>query len=147
MEVERIALREIVRFQNEKKLSSREFDLDVETLNVLEELLEARGVNDRNVAFDLLGDLKNRVDEEFRAGRQHPVEEDDIIDAFADIIVFSVGAFMKKKYIPELVLQETAKEVNSRIGTIVNGKFIKDTSKKAMALRYKAQYGKAKLLV
>jgi len=51
---------------------------------------------------------------------------------------------MKLGYEPECVLNEVAKEINSRVGSIIDGKFIKDKSPEARAKWYKADYEKCK---
>jgi hypothetical protein len=73
-----------------------------------------------------------------------PTEEDQV-DAFADITVFATGDIMKLGYNPEKVLCEVGKEINSRTGEIVNGKFQKYKTPEAMALWYKADFSDCKL--
>jgi predicted HAD superfamily Cof-like phosphohydrolase len=68
--------------------------------------------------------------------------KDAPVDGFADIIVFSVGAIIKMGYEPKCVLAETLKEINSRTGKIIDGKFIKDTSEEAKKRWYKADHSK-----
>jgi len=64
----------------------------------------------------------------------------DVVDSICDIAVFSVTELQKLNIDPELALLETSKEINSRSGTLVNGKFEKDLSDEARALWYKADY-------
>ena len=73
------------------------------------------------------------------------IEKDNVVDAYSDVIVFAVGALMKLGYDPEKALLETAKEINSRVGEMVDGKFEKDLSPEAKTNWYKADYSKASL--
>jgi hypothetical protein len=61
-------------------------------------------------------------------------EEEDRIDAMADIIVFAVGYIAKLGLSPELVLNECLKHIESRKGYFDEdeGKFIKTTPKEDM---------------
>lgn len=61
---------------------------------------------------------------------------EEIVDAFADIIVFSTGAIIKNGYNPEKVMDEVLKEIESRSGKIIDGKFVKDLNVKT----YKANF-------
>jgi hypothetical protein len=54
----------------------------------------------------------------------------------ADIIVFASGAIAKSGYNPSLVMEEVYKEINSRKGTLVEGKFVKDPN----IVPYKADF-------
>lgn len=67
--------------------------------------------------------------------------EEEAIDAFADLIVFSVGAMWKLGYDPTEAMKETLKEINSRGGSFDSeiGKWVKKKSGR----EYKAQYSKA----
>jgi len=51
---------------------------------------------------------------------------------------------MKLGYHPGMVLEEISKEINSRVGEMVEGKFTKDTSEEAKANWYKADFTKCK---
>ena len=71
----------------------------------------------------------------------------EMIDALADIVVFSCTELVKLGYNPDKVLQETYKEINSRIGSwnTADDKWKKDTSPEAKAKWYKANYENCKL--
>ena len=71
--------------------------------------------------------------------------DNEKVDAYCDIVVFAIGAILKLGYVPELALLETAKEINSRVGSMVNGKFEKDLSEEAKANCYKAKYDECKI--
>ena len=118
------AIDEIVRFQKERGLDKKEFSIENEMTNIIEELLEANGyiVDDRDK-------LKSILSSNFKVFNIFKKKEDfndtDIVDAFGDIIVFCIGAIMKLGYNPKCVLSEISKEINSRGGEFKNGKFIK----------------------
>lgn len=140
-------INEILRFQTDRKLHEREYDWEVEAINIVEELIEATGVNDRNVAVLAVGDMKLRITEKFDQGLVSIPTRHEQVDAFADVIVFAVGAIAKLGYNPESVLEEVSKEINSRTGTIIDGKFTKDKSVEAKALWYKANFSSCELIV
>jgi len=138
-----IAISEIVRYQTDRKLDRNKYDAINEHGNIVEELLESVGLD---VPKENRPKLKEKwvvfVDETLeeniaRAG------EDDNIDAYCDVIVFAIGAIMKLGYDPEKALLEAGKEINSREGVMVDGKFEKDLSDSAKAKWYKANYSLA----
>jgi len=130
-------INEIIRFQKDRLLDKQEFNFETEVLHILEELVEMIGYESlyaREKAKTVFQHFKNH---------EH-VEEEKLVDAFADIVVFSVGSIMKLGYDPKCVLNEVSKEINSRVGSIVDGKFVKNKSQEARAKWYKAQYFKCK---
>ena len=139
------ALQVITRFQTDRALDQKEFDWSVEATNVVEELLEAIGVNDRNVALLSVGDMQLRINEKVQMGLVMAPSIEDQVDAFADVIIFACGALTKLGYDPEKTLTEVAKEINSREGSMKDGKFVKDKSPKAKAKWYKANFSECKL--
>jgi len=138
-----MAIAELKRFQTDRNLQTMPFDVVNESANIVEELLEAQGLDvaksDRPLLkAEFIG---------FVAGAENfttPIEVDSV-DAFADIIVFAVGALMKMGYEPDDVLMEASKEINSRVGEMVDGKFEKDLSNEAQSNWYKADYTNCKL--
>ena len=118
--------------------------------NIVEELLESVGLDvpkenrpELKEAFDAF--VNKMYDDEIAidVNVQSKAEQ---CDAYADIIVFAIGAIMKLGYDPEKALIEVGKEINSRVGTMVDGKFEKDLSEGAKANWYKADYdGLAKI--
>ena len=140
------ALNEITRFQTDRELDMKEFDWNVEATNIVEELLEAIGVNDRGVALLAVGDMQLRIREKVQAGLVIAPSVEDQVDAFADVIVFACGALTKLGYDPEKTLVEVGKEINSREGSMIDGKFTKDKSPEARKKWIKADFSKCKLL-
>jgi len=112
------------------------FNLDNELAMVLEEVIEAKlGIESedaRPIAVDMISNMKSK----------HKTPE-QLVDDFSDMIVFATGAIRKLGYDPTIALEETLKEIESRTGTIVDGKFVKDKSIEAMSLWYEADYSKA----
>ena len=139
-----------MKFQSDKQLDKQTYDWQNETANILEELLEARGYNipkEQRELFlkPLVTHIRTKTSTNSAITWIKPTPEDEV-DAFGDIIVFAVGAIMKLGYDPEITLQEISKEINSRKGSIIKGKFQKfkpdeDGYKKP----YKANFSKAKL--
>ena len=140
------ALSEITRFQTDRKLDEKDYDWSVEAANIVEELLEATGINDRNTALLAVGDIQLRINERVQQGLVIAPTRLDQVDAFGDIIVFACGALTKLGYNPELVLSQVALEINSREGTMIDGKFVKDKSPEAKAKWVKADFTKCKLI-
>ena len=128
-------INEIKRFQKDRLLDKQSFNHKTEVIHILEELLETIGYESlyaRDKATEI-------YEKHFYL---EPREKEELVDAFADIIVFAIGSIMKLGYEPECVLEEVAKEINSRVGKIIDGKFVKDTSPEAKAKWYKANYNK-----
>ena len=73
------------------------------------------------------------------------LDPEEVVDAAGDAIVFSIGTIRKMGYDPELAMEEVLKVIESRTGTIINGKFTKDKSDGAKALWYEANFSKAKI--
>ena len=70
---------------------------------------------------------------------------EQIADACCDIKVFATGTIRKTGYNPTIAMEEVQKEIDSRVGSIQDGKFIKDLSPEAVANHYKANFSKAKI--
>jgi len=77
--------------------------------------------------------------EEILGGSENNNKE-EIVDAFADIIVFATGSIVKLGYDPEKVMDEVLKEIESRTGKMIDGKFVKDLNVEM----YKAKLEKCK---
>jgi hypothetical protein len=147
---ETTAVSGITRFQRDRELDKQEYDALNEHTNIAEELLESIG-------FDVPKENRDKLEEEWKIFvencRKYRIVEDnrrllteeEEVDAYADIIVFAIGAIMKLGYDPELALQQTAKEINSREGKMVNGKFEKYLDEESKSKWYKANYSKAKV--
>ena len=123
---------ELIRFQTDRGLNKQPYNPLNEATNTFEEVLESLGYDVPKASRPLLKDkLSLFIDQLITHGivcrigtRPH-----DRIDAHADQIVFAVGALLKLGMCPNAVLTETAKEINSRVGTMVDGKFEKDLTK------------------
>jgi len=132
-------LKLMVKFQRDRMLDKQPYTWSNEAVNIVEELFEALGYD---VPKDKREQLKNRFVEFVHDAAvdlrldQKEVTKEDIIDAFADICEFSVGAIMKNNYCPRCVLFEMGKHINSRTGKIVNGKFQKDPNVKVYEPNY-----------
>jgi hypothetical protein len=142
------AITEVMRFQSERQLDKMEYNWSNDTLNSLEELFEQAGYDIPKTERKSLNHILDYAEFILNGNKnieQTPPTEHDIVDGICDEIVFAIGKLMKLGYDPELALQETAKEINSRTGSIENGKFQKFTTPEAKAKWYKADYSKAKI--
>jgi len=149
-------LQEMARFQIERGLHKRKFDLGRTSMYIIEELLEAHGVHEdkdklmTNAVYahmaKLVGYLKtgnSAYDAEKVYWLKNTHNED--VDAFCDIQEFACGAVMQQGYDNEKALEEMTKEINSREGSIYEGKFVKFEDDEAKAKWYKANYENARI--
>ena len=126
-------LNRIIKWNEERGLIKKGFNQKVEIAHIIEELLESTGKYDSLSAREKAENLA----EEFIAKGENKNKE-EIVDAFADIIVFAIGAIGKLSYDPEKVMDEVLKEIESRTGKMIDGKFVKDPDPKM----YKADFSK-----
>jgi len=142
-------LQEIMRFQKERDLHNKGFVWANEAKNVLEEIFEAEGYDipkhQRSMIFNpVLAHAEALINMSVNTAQTVPTN-DDRVDAFADIVVFAIGAMMKLGYDPEKVLGEVGKEINSREGEMMNGKFEKYLDDAHKAKWYKADFTECRL--
>ena len=130
--MEKSILGKIVDWNKERKLNEQPFKLKEEISFIIEELLESTGeyksIDARSKALELVKTFKDNDNDE------------EIIDAFGDIIVFATGTILKLGYDPDKVMEEIFKEIDSRKGKIIDGKFVKDP----LIMPYKADFKKCK---
>ena len=146
-----LVLCEMIRFQTDRGLDKKEYNIDNEMQLVMEELLEAKGIKDdklKTYSKAMVKALNVCVEEikEYQPNDYIEPTEHDEIDAFADAMEFLSGAILKRGYNPILVLDEMTKQINSRTGKFIDGKFEKDRSVEAKAREYQADFTKAKLV-
>jgi hypothetical protein len=120
----------VVEWNHARGLLNRGFDQEREFSFIAEEMLESTGAYDsesgRARAKEIAADIMTNV--------QGEVSKELIMDSFADIIVYAIGAIAKLGYNPSQVMEEVYLEINSRTGTLVDGKFVKDPE----AIKYEA---------
>lgn len=124
----------IVEWNKQRLLDKQEFSLKTECVNIIEELIEA---NYRSLKSEKARQFANQIYGFIESNEK--VSKEHIADAFADIIVYSVGAILKLGYDPNIVMDEVLKEIESRTGSIIDGKFVKDKN----AQTYTADFSKA----
>ncbi len=125
----------IVQWNRERGLIKRGFDHKKEVSFIIEELLESTGNYDSLNARERAEEIAKDITKDAQYNPEH------IIDALFDIIIFSTGAMAKLGYNPTKVMYEGFKEINSRTGTLIDGKFVKDLN----AEMYTADFSKCKL--
>ena len=145
-----LVLCEMIRFQTDRGLDKKEFNIDNEMQLVMEELLESKGIKDKKdkeYSKAMVASLNKLVDSVKMYEPDFYVEptEDDTVDAFCDAMEFLSGAILKQGYNPIIALDEMTKQINSRTGKFIDGKFEKDRSPEAKAREYQADFTKAKL--
>ena len=110
----------IVAWNRQRGLLAKGFNHQKEVSFIIEELLESTGNYDSLSAREKAGEMATEITIN---SQENP---DQIIDALADIIVFATGAMAKLDYDPSAVMNEVHKEINSRTGSLIDGKFVKD---------------------
>ncbi len=143
-------MKELIRFQTDRGLDKKPFELENEVASIFEELLEAGGLdvpkaNRQALKAELKMFTASLIQKSIAVIDQDVQNTSSQVDAFADIITFATGAILKLGYNPLTTIDECGKEVNSRVGEMVDGKFEKDLSEAAQANWYKADYKKALL--
>ncbi len=142
-------IEEIMKFQKTRSLDKQAYSWENEFMNILEEILEERGYSiepgiRENFLMPIIQQIRINAATSPAIKWDRPTEH-DMIDAAADQIVFNIGKIMKLGYDPRVVLIEVAKEINSRCGSIKNGKFVKHMDSKSIDNWYKADFTKAKV--
>lgn len=120
----------IIEWNRERGLLEKGFNHEKETSFIIEELLESTGnynsINAREKAEQYAKEITSDVNS----------KDHEVIDALADIIVFATGGIAKLGYNPSAVMNEVYKEINSRTGTLIDGKYVKDPNAK----KYEADF-------
>jgi hypothetical protein len=142
------AIKEVEKFAKDRLIDKMDYDALNYATNIIEELFEGNFIK---IPKDRRAELKERARaffittiEGMELEPEDYTEEEkeyETLDYLLDIVVFSLTEAMKLGYKPECALLETAKEINSRTGRIISGKFIKDENVKT----YKADYSKCKV--
>lgn len=97
--------------------------------------------------MDYRGVLKDNALQEFMLEFYQEVNDMDIIlDASCDNVIYNINFIEQAKYDASKCLNETIKEINSRVGEYKPevGKFVKDKSDEAQSKWYNANYSVAK---
>jgi len=149
-------LQEMARFQIERGLNKRKFDLARTSMYIIEELLEAHGIHedkDKVMTNQVYAHMERLINEIKNGNSDFDVNNvfwlkntpSEDVDAFCDIQEFACGAVMQQGYDNEKALEEMAKEINSRDGSMYEGKFVKFEDDEAKAKWYKADYESARV--
>ena len=141
-------MEELIKFQTDRGLDKQEYIALNEQINIVEELLELVGYDvpkDNRIA--LMHEWNKFIIEVISKKIALFVghNESTAPDALCDIITFAVGGLMKNGHNPLLAIEQCGKEINSRVGSMVDGKFEKDLSKSKDW--YKADYLNSKVVM
>ena len=128
-------LEQVIKWQTDRNLDKMPYRHGDELTNIVEEVAETFSLG--RPQADTIITILGCVDE------SNIVDDNDKIDAYFDICVYSIGAMLKLGYDPIKVFEEGIKEINERTGKYDPkvGKWVKG-EKKPNA--YKADYSKAK---
>ena len=133
----------IVKWQKDRLLDKQEYNYANEFVNILEELMESVGIkvtkDTRTFIMQDFIEFIFYIEEKYELDKVSPSKE-DMVDAYFDICTFAVGAILKLGFNPRCVFEEGLKHISSRSGTIIDGKFQKDTSPEAKAKWHEASY-------
>jgi len=130
------ALGKIIKWNNDRGLIEKGFNHTNEVSYIVEELIEGQSSMESKPArkwAKAIGWIITKVP------GKYPSKE-DIVDSFADIIVFAVGAIAKLGFDPDKVMKEVQKELDDRTGSMIDGKFVKDKKENPV----KADFSKCK---
>ena len=128
----------IKQWQINRGLASMPYEPKREIANIVEELFEGLGVNEdmNKVATRVITAMITNISSD-----PEPTEE-QVIDSWGDIIVFTIGSMLKLGYEPTKVMDEVIKEIESRGGEMgLDSKWMKEIT----GNEYKADFSKCKL--
>jgi hypothetical protein len=126
-------------FQDYTGLSKQGYNHRVEVVNTLEEMLETLEGNETENARKIAEEI---YDKYFKG--KSIKSEDELLDSHLDAVVINIGSVIKLGFDPKCSLSEVAKHINSRRGTIINGKFTKSKDPEDMRYWYIPNFKKCK---
>jgi hypothetical protein len=151
-EATKCPIEEMMLYQSERGLDKLEYNPLNEASMVFEEILESLGYNldksNREVLKNKLLTFMNNlyVENIITELDKSEYTGHNRIDPHLDQIELNIGAIMKLDYAVSASILEMAKEIRSRKGEIINGKFEKFTKDDPRYEEpYKADYSKTKL--
>lgn len=129
-------IQQIADWQESRQLSQMPYIHINEIINIFEECVEADGQLDSTRARALASSIASSYI------AQDCTDRAKAVDAFCDIIVYSVGAIMKLQCNPMIAISECLKELADRTGSYspTEGKWLKLPPKPDA---YKADYSKS----
>lgn len=131
----------IVQWNSERGLikTPEDVNIEIEISFIIEELIEMvsplQSEECREIAKGLAANIMSYAN--------LPLDASNVVDAAGDIKVFATGLIRKMGYDPDAAMEEVLKEIESRKGSIQDGKFVKDKSPEAQANWYKADFNNA----
>lgn len=132
-----------MRYRSERGMSNQKFDMEVFFRKTLEEDFELQGYP-KEFAKQFARELSSYWITWRTAHSKVPDNIDDTedckIDALADGIMFRLEAIEQLGYDADKVIGETLKEIHSRRGEIIDGKFEKFMDEKSQSLWEQADY-------
>ena len=136
----------IVDWNKERMLDQQNFDPKVENINCVEEIIECYQLSSGEpIKSEVSRKISQEIIDEIDKYLTISNDKEVLVDSFADRIVYSIGAILKLGYDPQKVMEEVFKEISSRTGEIIDGKFVKDQSPEAKARWYKANFKNAEI--
>lgn len=132
-------IKKLRQWRKDRQLQLQEHKVYVE--NVYEELLEAYYTK------EFIQEVKQEFKENLLQDDIKVASEHEVVDAIADIIVFSINQLELMGYDADKVMNETIKEISSRKGAVPDGggKWLKYEDDYHKSLWYKADYQGCKI--
>lgn len=133
----------IINWQFERNLikTPQDVNLTKEISFIIEELIEM--VTKRN--SEQARDWAESIAQDIMMDADPNLTNEQVVDAACDIKVYATGLIRKMGYDPDIAMDETIKEIDTRTGSMQNGKYVKDKSPEAQAKWHKADYSKAEV--
>jgi len=148
----------IVKWNEDRGLLNLDYDIANEMSFIIEEVLEcmtdmkseearesailiSKAI--RNGNTKKLAKYINKKNLDIKETNKVELSKEQIVDGANDIKVFSTGLIKKTGYDPDLSMDEVLKEIESRTGNMIDGKFVKNKSVEAQSKWYKANFNKA----
>ncbi len=110
----------IVKWNKQRGLLDKKYNHQKEISFIIEECLESTGKFDSLTARTEAEKIAEQICQNANSS------DEEKVDAFADMVVFAMGAMAKLNYDPDTVMDEVMKHIESRTGKIIDGKFVKD---------------------
>ena len=133
-------------FREDRGLDKNQFDMETYLRKDFEEMFELMGFEDdrcKAIAKEKAAkmfSLWKKAKEKGMCPKYSPFNK---IDALGDRVVYAIEGIEQHGYNAEIVMDEIQKEINSRNGEIIDGKFEKFKTDEAKAKWYKANFHNA----
>ena len=137
---------DLKKFRRDRGLDTHEFDMETYLRKDFEEMFEMMGFTKefcKSTAKLKASKMMKLWKEAKEAGKTPNYSTFNKIDALGDRTVYAIEAIEQHRYDAEIVMDEVQKEINSREGEVIDGKFEKSETAESKAKWYKANFHNA----